>query len=269
MAAGEHEIEILAVHPPVRGSDGELLDPLYEPVPAFYAWTVVDRTAPDTAILYGPPDPTAGIDAYFGFAASEGNATFECSLDFEGFGGCEPHEVFTDLLPGEHVLHVRAVDAALNADQSPAIHRWTVARQRPEHAGRQQRDGRARRAAGRRLPPAVPGDRQLLRGQDRGRDDAREARRRAAGRPPGYGLVGGRYYDINTTADYGDPLRLCLPYDPAQFDEAPARLLEHNGSEWTDITHVQRPDSRAGCAASRRTSACSRSPPASTCRRSR
>ena len=32
---------------------------------------------------------------------------------------------------------------------------------------------------------------------------------------PGYGLVGGRYYDINTTADYGDPLRVCLPYDPA------------------------------------------------------
>ena len=36
LAAGEHEIEILAVHPPVRGRDGELLEPLYEPVPAHY-----------------------------------------------------------------------------------------------------------------------------------------------------------------------------------------------------------------------------------------
>jgi hypothetical protein len=120
LAAGPHEMEIVAVHPPVRGSDGELLDPLYEPVPSHYAWTVVDRTPPDTAILYGPPATTAGNDAYFGFAASEGSATIECSLDFQGFGGCERHEVYTDLLEGEHVLHVRAVDDALNADQSPA-----------------------------------------------------------------------------------------------------------------------------------------------------
>ena len=84
---------------------------------------------------------------------------------------------------------------------------------------------------------------------------------------PGYGLVGGRYYDINTTADYGDPLRVCLPYDPADFETGPARLIEFDGGEWTDITVSNDHRAPASSAASRRTSACSRSPRASTCRR--
>ena len=244
LAAGEHEMEILAVHPPVFDREGELIEPLYEDVPSFWNWTVVDHDPPDTAVLYGPPAVTTGVDAYFGFGASEGAARFECSVDWEDFGGCEPHEVFTDLLEGEHILHVRAVDLSENADQSWATHTWRIVRQAPNTPVG------INVTVELPIPPEVgePPRDATLNFFEVKIAGATTLDRLDGGPPvdlPGYGLVAGRYFDVNTTADFGDPLRLCLPYNPASFGATtPARLLEFDGGEWTDITVSN--DSSAG-----------------------
>ena len=66
---------------------------------------------------------------------------------------------------------------------------------------------------------------------------------RAAGRRcrAGYFLAGGRYYDINTTADFGEPVTLCIPYDPATFAGRAVRLLHFDGSIWIDVTTMNDP----------------------------
>ena len=100
-------------------------------------------TAPETIIQYGPPATTASINAYFGFSSSDPTAIVECSLDFEGFSECETPHTVEDLLPGEHMLHVRAVDLAGNVDPTPATYRWTIVRPTPNTPGGHQRDRRS------------------------------------------------------------------------------------------------------------------------------
>ena len=128
---GEHTFEVTATHPLVLDAFGEPLDLLYEPITATYDWSVVDHTPPDTVVQYGPPATTSSLSAYFGFSSSDPTAIVECSLDFGGFSECESPHVVEDLLPGDHVMHVRAVDPAGNADTTPAVHRWTVAHPAP------------------------------------------------------------------------------------------------------------------------------------------
>jgi large repetitive protein len=92
-----------------------------------YTWTVEpvpDTEAPDTRILTAPSDPSPSILATFTFA-SEAGATFECSLDGEPLAECESPEDY-EVVPGDHVFEVRATDLALNVDESPARHEWTV-----------------------------------------------------------------------------------------------------------------------------------------------
>jgi hypothetical protein len=95
-----------------------------DPTPASYTWTV-DRTAPDTVIVSGPPNPSNSPDATFDFSSEEG-ATFECSLDGAAFTSCSDPESFRGLGDGEHTLQVRARDVAGNVDDSPASYTWTV-----------------------------------------------------------------------------------------------------------------------------------------------
>lgn len=89
-----------------------------------------DVTAPDTVITETPPNPQT-YSAQFGFTGSDDvtpsdQLIFECSLDGEPFAACvSPYEVM-DLLPGYHLFQVRAVDAALNADPTPATFTWEV-----------------------------------------------------------------------------------------------------------------------------------------------
>lgn len=91
----------------------------------------VDRAAPETTLVSGPPATTGQDDATFIFecseSAPEGNGcTFECAVDEEAYGECEsPFEV-TDVEAAEHIFRVRAVDAAGNVDESPAEQTWTV-----------------------------------------------------------------------------------------------------------------------------------------------
>ena len=51
---------------------------------------------------------------------------------------------------------------------------------------------------------------------------------------PGYG--GGRFFDLHTTAEYGEPVYLCVPYDPADYAEAPPACSPTTAASWTDVT---------------------------------
>ena len=83
----------------------------------------IDRTAPVTT-LDGPEDST-GARASFVFTADEA-ARFECALDDAAFAPCSSPHVVDQLARGEHVLVVRAIDAAGNVELDPATHVWTV-----------------------------------------------------------------------------------------------------------------------------------------------
>ncbi len=237
---GPHEMEILALHPLARGIDGELLDPLYEDVPTIYAWTVVDFVPPETAIRYGPASTTTSMSAYFGFATDDPTAIIECSLDFEGFGGCEAPFALEDLLEGEHVLHVRAVDTSDNTDPTPAVWRWTVTRGTPNTpAGRNV-------TVELPMPGGLTADLNFFEISVAGHTGLEPL----AGGPPidlvGYGSA--RYFDIHTTAAFGEPIRLCMPYRPNDFVDGPARIIHFSGSEWKDITITNDPVAGVVCA---------------------
>ncbi|MFP2963733.1 adventurous gliding motility protein AgmC, partial [Myxococcus sp. 1LA] len=96
-----------------------------DPTPATYAWAV-DMTAPDTTIVSGPPATTTSPSATFDFSSNESPVTYQCSLDGAPFTTCTDPQTFTALPDGNHTLAVRAVDAAGNADPTPATYAWTV-----------------------------------------------------------------------------------------------------------------------------------------------
>ncbi|MGH3086943.1 MAG: hypothetical protein ACRDSJ_06440, partial [Rubrobacteraceae bacterium] len=86
-----------------------------------------DTAPPDTTITSGPPAKTKKTTASFSFA-SEPGATFQCSLDGSAFTACASPKTFTGLSRKKHTFRVRAVDAAGNADPTPASRSWTVRR---------------------------------------------------------------------------------------------------------------------------------------------
>jgi hypothetical protein len=109
----------------VRGID---VDNRADGSPAEIGWTV-DTRPPDTQILSGPAAGaiTNATGADFAFGAESG-ARFECSLDdapFRACSGSASHQL-SGLGLSDHTLLVRAVDAAGNADPSPAGRTWRV-----------------------------------------------------------------------------------------------------------------------------------------------
>ena len=115
--------------------DGE---PIVDETPARYQWTVFpmpDEPAFDTVFTATPPAVAAGgPEALFTFSfeardsGGQGTdlATFECSLDGEPFEECEPPLEYEGLDDGSHTLRVRAVDPALQADETPTTFTWTI-----------------------------------------------------------------------------------------------------------------------------------------------
>lgn len=87
--------------------------------------TIVDRTAPDTTLTSTPPAVTASTNGSFAFTGTEAG-TFECSLDGAAFATCTTPQALTGLADGSHTFLVRARDAALNVDATPASFTWTV-----------------------------------------------------------------------------------------------------------------------------------------------
>ena len=104
-----------------------------DPTPAEKRFTIVDLTAPDTAIEAGPDSPTTDRTATFEFLAEveppdPPGATFECALDEGDFVPCTSPYTVTVPEPaaGAHVLMVRAVDLDGNADPTPDIYEWLI-----------------------------------------------------------------------------------------------------------------------------------------------
>jgi hypothetical protein len=86
-----------------------------------------DTMPPDTTITSGPSGVVASVTASFTYSATEAPATFECSLDAEPWVSCPAAGVtYTGLAEGPHTFSVRAIDAAMNADPTPAERTWTV-----------------------------------------------------------------------------------------------------------------------------------------------
>ncbi|MFO0593676.1 MAG: Ig-like domain-containing protein [Myxococcaceae bacterium] len=96
-----------------------------DPTPASYTWTV-DTTPPDTTLTSTPPNPSNSASATFAFSTADASATFQCSLDGAAFTACASPRTVTSLADGSHTFAVRAVDAAGNADPTPASYTWTV-----------------------------------------------------------------------------------------------------------------------------------------------
>ncbi len=120
LGLGEHTFEVRAVD--VQGN--------IDPIAATHSWTIVapdpDVTGPDTTIDSGPDLTTVSTDASFAFSSSEDEVTFECSLDGADFEPCTSSADYTGLEVGAHTFAVRALDAALNTDPTPATFEWTV-----------------------------------------------------------------------------------------------------------------------------------------------
>ena len=80
---------------------------------------------PDTSIDTHPSNPSSSAGAQFTFSATE-TSTFECKLDAGAFSSCTSPATVSNLTDGSHTFQVRAIDAALNADPTPATFTWTI-----------------------------------------------------------------------------------------------------------------------------------------------
>ena len=85
-----------------------------------------DKKPPRTAILAGPKARSASRTARFRFDSDELGTQFQCRLDRKPFRSCASPRRYTGLRPGKHVFAVRAIDAAGNADPSPAKRAFRV-----------------------------------------------------------------------------------------------------------------------------------------------
>lgn len=85
-----------------------------------------DTFPPDTKITDGPKKKTKKRNVKFEFGGSEPGVTFECQLDDNGFEPCTSPQKLRGLKRSAHVYAVRAVDAAGNADPTPADRRWRI-----------------------------------------------------------------------------------------------------------------------------------------------
>jgi hypothetical protein len=87
-----------------------------------------DVTPPDTHLHTHTARLTAGRRAVFELHASEARSTFACRLDGHPWAACRSPKVYRRLEAGRHTFRVRAIDAAGNADPTPAVWRWRIER---------------------------------------------------------------------------------------------------------------------------------------------
>ncbi|QAY65384.1 immunoglobulin-like domain-containing protein [Paenibacillus protaetiae] len=83
--------------------------------------------APDTSIISAPPSVSNNSSPAFTFGSDQEEVTYEYSLDGETYLPNESNAVtLSDLPDGEYTLYVRAVNAAGDADETPASYSWTI-----------------------------------------------------------------------------------------------------------------------------------------------
>jgi hypothetical protein len=86
----------------------------------------IDIQAPDTTITSGPTGTVPPASVSFGFTASEGGASFECSLDGAAYSPCSSPKAYPTIASGAHSFRVRAFDAVGNQDATPAERSFQV-----------------------------------------------------------------------------------------------------------------------------------------------
>ena len=90
-----------------------------------YTWRV-DTVPPQTTITSTPPAASHSRTATFAFTSGEANSTFTCRLNSAGFTPCTSPHAFTGLGDGTYTFRAQAVDAAGNADTTPAVYTWRI-----------------------------------------------------------------------------------------------------------------------------------------------
>jgi hypothetical protein len=129
--------QLHAKRSPVTGEqdDGEILAIDAIRSTATVTIEVVDTTAPETFIDSMPVNPSTSTAATFTFRGNDGGGSgvvrFECSLDNAPFSACTSPVTLAALGIGNHSFAVRAVDAANNADASPAAFAWVIVPDNP------------------------------------------------------------------------------------------------------------------------------------------
>jgi hypothetical protein len=91
-----------------------------------------DSIAPDTTLTAAPPARTNQTTLSFAATSNEAGATFQARLDDAAFATVASSFSFNGVTEGAHRVEVRAVDAAGNADASPATFQVTVDVSRPD-----------------------------------------------------------------------------------------------------------------------------------------
>jgi hypothetical protein len=119
LGLGPHTFSVVSVDGAGNGSQ-----------PATRAFTVAakDTTPPDTAFAKAPKRKLKGSRLTVSFTSTEAGSTFECKLDKEGYAPCASPLKLKGLKRGKHVLSVRAIDAAGNADPTPATAKFKRAK---------------------------------------------------------------------------------------------------------------------------------------------
>ncbi len=118
LAQGPHKFEVRAID--AAGNA--------DPSPAKRTFNV-DTVPPNTLIDSGPTGTTNNPSPSFAFHSPQPVAGFECRLDASAGGTWEPcssPKSYTGLALGPHTFEVRAIDAAGNADPSPAARSFRV-----------------------------------------------------------------------------------------------------------------------------------------------
>ena len=87
----------------------------------------VDSTPPETSITSGPNGTISQTSASFDFTSTESGGSFKCKLDAGTWESCTSPKALSSLSDGSHTFSVQAIDAAANADATPATRTFTVA----------------------------------------------------------------------------------------------------------------------------------------------
>jgi subtilisin len=92
----------------------------------YLARAVPDTAPPETRLTGGPSGWLRSTSASFTFSATQAGSRFECRLDGAAWQACTSPEGHSGLGEGPHTFEVRAIDAAGNADATPASSSFTV-----------------------------------------------------------------------------------------------------------------------------------------------
>lgn len=98
---------------------------ILQATPSSYTWSI-DTVAPETSITSGPASGLYAMPFTFTFVSPETGLTFQCSIDGGAYAPCASPYTSAILPAGTHTFRVRTVDAAGNADATPAAHQWSV-----------------------------------------------------------------------------------------------------------------------------------------------